>query len=195
VLPLVLRRNPAEFTVQRSAAERLRVQQAVVGVHRATELGVPLLTQRLHRVGVAVEVDHSLMLGGHAVERVARHPHEVAVVVEPHVVGVADRLHVDDGVAQEGEPRALVVREPRPRVAAGVARFEGEDLLRLPEPARERLRGGAMAMVFHETSVVKVGFAVVLCVMVFYTHRENIGRLLRGEENRMDLAGHGRGTR
>ncbi|HOZ40151.1 MAG: glycerol-3-phosphate 1-O-acyltransferase PlsY [Flavobacteriales bacterium] len=53
----------------------------------------------------------------------------------------------------------------------------------------------AMAMVFHETSVVKVGFAVVLCVMVFYTHRENIGRLLRGEENRMDLAGHGRGTR
>lgn len=47
----------------------------------------------------------------------------------------------------------------------------------------------AMAMVFHETSVVKVGFAVVLCVMVFYTHRENIGRLLRGEENRMSLAG------
>jgi acyl phosphate:glycerol-3-phosphate acyltransferase len=52
----------------------------------------------------------------------------------------------------------------------------------------------AMAMIYQETSPVKVGFAVVLCVMVFYTHRENICRLLRGEENRMDLAGRGRGA-
>jgi glycerol-3-phosphate acyltransferase PlsY len=51
-----------------------------------------------------------------------------------------------------------------------------------------------MAIIFQESSSVKVGFAVVLCVMVFYTHRENIGRLWRGEENRMDLAGRGRGT-
>ena len=26
-------------------------------------------------------------------------------------------------------------------------------------------------------------------MLVFYTHRENIGRLLRGEENRMSFAG------
>ena len=52
----------------------------------------------------------------------------------------------------------------------------------------------AMSILFQESSPVKVGFAVVLCVMVFYTHRENIGRLWRGEENRMDLAGRGRGT-
>ena len=39
---------------------------------------------------------------------------------------------------------------PAARVAAGVARFEGEDLLRLPEPTREKLRGGAMAMVFQD---------------------------------------------
>jgi glycerol-3-phosphate acyltransferase PlsY len=45
--------------------------------------------------------------------------------------------------------------------------------------------------VYNEDSPVKVGFAIVLCLMVFYTHRENIGRLLRGEENRMDLADRG----
>ena len=47
----------------------------------------------------------------------------------------------------------------------------------------------AMAFIYNETSTVKVGFGVVLCIMVFYTHRTNIGRLLRGEENRMNLAG------
>jgi glycerol-3-phosphate acyltransferase PlsY len=47
----------------------------------------------------------------------------------------------------------------------------------------------AVVLVFHETSAVKIGFAVVLCLLVFYTHRENIGRLLRGEERRMSLAG------
>lgn len=44
-------------------------------------------------------------------------------------------------------------------------------------------------VVYKEFSAVKIGFAVVLCLLVFYTHRENIGRLLRGEENRMSLAG------
>ena len=39
---------------------------------------------------------------------------------------------------------------PAARVADGVARFEGTDLLRLPEEARRRLRGGAMAMVFQD---------------------------------------------
>ncbi|MGK7862875.1 dipeptide/oligopeptide/nickel ABC transporter permease/ATP-binding protein [Falsiroseomonas sp. E2-1-a4] len=39
---------------------------------------------------------------------------------------------------------------PAARVADGVARFDGEDLLRMPEPARRKLRGGAMAMVFQD---------------------------------------------
>jgi glycerol-3-phosphate acyltransferase PlsY len=47
----------------------------------------------------------------------------------------------------------------------------------------------AVALVFREPSPVKVGFAIALCLMVIYTHRENIGRLLRGEENRLSLAG------
>lgn len=47
----------------------------------------------------------------------------------------------------------------------------------------------AVAVVFREPSPIKVGFAIVLCLLVFYTHRENIGRLLRGEENRLSLAG------
>lgn len=47
----------------------------------------------------------------------------------------------------------------------------------------------AVVIVFKEFSAVKIGFAVALCVLVFYTHRENIMRLLRGEENRMTLAG------
>lgn len=47
----------------------------------------------------------------------------------------------------------------------------------------------AVVLIYRELSAVKIGFAVVLCLMVFYTHRENIGRLIRGEENRMSLAG------
>lgn len=47
----------------------------------------------------------------------------------------------------------------------------------------------AVVLVYRETSPVKVGFAALLCVMVFYTHRQNIGRLLKGEENRMSLTG------
>ncbi|HRH71391.1 MAG TPA: glycerol-3-phosphate 1-O-acyltransferase PlsY [Flavobacteriales bacterium] len=47
----------------------------------------------------------------------------------------------------------------------------------------------AVALIYQETNAVKVGFAIALCILVFFTHRENIGRLLRGEENRMSLAG------
>jgi len=51
----------------------------------------------------------------------------------------------------------------------------------------------SVVFVWHEPSAVKVGFAIVLCALVFWTHRQNIGRLVRGEENRMRLsAGHGR---
>jgi glycerol-3-phosphate acyltransferase PlsY len=53
----------------------------------------------------------------------------------------------------------------------------------------------AVVLVYHETSPVKVGFAAVLCAMVFYTHRQNIARLLKGEENRMSLTGSPLGGR
>jgi len=53
----------------------------------------------------------------------------------------------------------------------------------------------AVALIYQETSVVKVGFAVFLCILVFFTHRENIRRLLRGEETRMSLAGRTDGNR
>jgi peptide/nickel transport system permease protein len=39
---------------------------------------------------------------------------------------------------------------PVAQVTAGVARFEGRDLLALPEEERRRLRGGAIAMVFQD---------------------------------------------
>jgi peptide/nickel transport system permease protein len=39
---------------------------------------------------------------------------------------------------------------PVAQVSAGVARFEGRDLLDLPESERRRLRGGAIAMVFQD---------------------------------------------
>lgn len=47
----------------------------------------------------------------------------------------------------------------------------------------------AVLLLYQETNPIKIGFSIVLCVLVFYTHRQNIGRLLRGEENRMRLAG------
>ncbi len=47
----------------------------------------------------------------------------------------------------------------------------------------------AVVMIYKEFSPVKIGFAVALCLLVFYTHRENILRLIRGQENRMSLAG------
>ncbi|HQX30863.1 MAG: glycerol-3-phosphate 1-O-acyltransferase PlsY [Flavobacteriales bacterium] len=46
----------------------------------------------------------------------------------------------------------------------------------------------AVALIYHEASAVKVGFAIILCLLVFFTHRENIARLLRGEENKMSFA-------
>ncbi len=52
----------------------------------------------------------------------------------------------------------------------------------------------SIVLIYREISAVKIGFAIALCVMVFYTHRENIGRLLRGEENRMSLAGRSGGS-
>lgn len=47
----------------------------------------------------------------------------------------------------------------------------------------------AVTYVFHEPSLVMRYFALLLAIVVFYTHRQNIGRLLHGKENRMDLFG------
>ncbi|MGB3527288.1 MAG: glycerol-3-phosphate 1-O-acyltransferase PlsY [Flavobacteriales bacterium] len=47
----------------------------------------------------------------------------------------------------------------------------------------------AVTLVFHEPSLVMKIFAWLLCVVVFYTHRQNIGRLVKGNESRMDLLG------
>jgi peptide/nickel transport system permease protein len=46
--------------------------------------------------------------------------------------------------------RRMGLLPPVARVADGVARFESQDLLRMPEAARRRLRGGAMAMIFQD---------------------------------------------
>ncbi len=47
----------------------------------------------------------------------------------------------------------------------------------------------AVILVFREPSEVLRIFSLVLCVMVFYTHRHNIVRLWQRRENRMDLFG------
>ncbi|MBS1569543.1 MAG: glycerol-3-phosphate 1-O-acyltransferase PlsY [Bacteroidetes bacterium] len=47
----------------------------------------------------------------------------------------------------------------------------------------------AVAVVFAEPSQVMRWFALVLCGVVFFTHRQNIARLLKGKENRMTLGG------
>ena len=52
----------------------------------------------------------------------------------------------------------------------------------------------SVVLVFQEPAPVKVGFAIVLCLMVFWTHRTNIDRLIKGEEKRMSLAGRGGGS-
>ncbi len=47
----------------------------------------------------------------------------------------------------------------------------------------------AVNLVFAEPSQVLRWFAVVLCAMVFFTHRQNIARLLKGNENRITFSG------
>jgi glycerol-3-phosphate acyltransferase PlsY len=47
----------------------------------------------------------------------------------------------------------------------------------------------AVLFLYQEGSPVKVGFAVVLCLMVVYTHRANIVRLCKGTENRLQING------
>ena len=47
----------------------------------------------------------------------------------------------------------------------------------------------SITLLFAEQSGVMIGFSIALCLLVIFTHRQNIGRLLRGEEHRMELAG------
>ena len=46
----------------------------------------------------------------------------------------------------------------------------------------------AVALIAQDQHFVFQGFAVAICALVFWTHRTNIGRLLRGEETRMRLS-------
>lgn len=43
----------------------------------------------------------------------------------------------------------------------------------------------------QDDHLVFKGFSIMICALVFWTHRTNIGRLWRGEENRMRLSGSG----
>lgn len=47
----------------------------------------------------------------------------------------------------------------------------------------------SVMLVFREPGMVLRVFAIALCIVVFYTHRQNIGRLLKGNEARMDVLG------
>lgn len=47
----------------------------------------------------------------------------------------------------------------------------------------------AVTFIFREPSVVLRIFALLLCITVFYTHRQNIRRLAKGTEGRMDFTG------
>lgn len=44
-------------------------------------------------------------------------------------------------------------------------------------------------LIFDEPSEVMHIFSIVLCLLVFFTHRQNIGRLWKGTEGRMDIFG------
>ena len=50
----------------------------------------------------------------------------------------------------------------------------------------------AVVFLFRERSEVLIIFSIALCAMVFFTHRQNISRLLAGNENR--IAPFGRST-
>lgn len=47
----------------------------------------------------------------------------------------------------------------------------------------------AVFVIWREPSDILRVFAVLICLLVFFTHRQNIGRLIRGEENKVRPAG------
>jgi oligopeptide transport system ATP-binding protein len=73
-------------------------------------------------------------------------------------------FHVDDGetlaiVGESGSGKSAtmlsvmrLVPQPPGRIVSGVVRFEGRDLLSLPEDDMRRLRGSRLAMIFQEPS-------------------------------------------
>ncbi|MDX1433265.1 MAG: ATP-binding cassette domain-containing protein, partial [Gammaproteobacteria bacterium] len=69
------------------------------------------------------------------------------------------------------------------RIVSGEIRFQGRDILRIPETAMRGLRGGAMAMVFQEpmtslNPVMTIGDQIGEAVR---RHRGLAGRELQGE--------------
>lgn len=120
MVQLVVGWQVTQLCPQRAGVDRGAVDQAVVWVDSTLQLVAPLVAQRLHRVGVTIEVDDALVVGRHLVERVGDRPDQVAVVVETYVVGVQHRSDIDDRVEQEPQPAALVVRQSTARVAATV---------------------------------------------------------------------------
>ena len=73
---------------------------------------MPLIAQRLHGVGVPVEVDDLLVVRVDAVVDVLHGPHQVAELVETDVVSVPDRADLDDPTHQHLQTWAFVVAEP-----------------------------------------------------------------------------------
>ncbi|MEJ1975986.1 MAG: dipeptide/oligopeptide/nickel ABC transporter permease/ATP-binding protein [Acetobacteraceae bacterium] len=94
----------------------------------------------LEVVGLTVEIDTPAGL--------IRPVRDVSLSVEP---GQTLALVGESGSGKSVTGLAIMgLLPPVARVAAGVARLEGRDVLRLPEPALRRLRGGRMAMVFQD---------------------------------------------
>ena len=118
VLPLVVGGQPAQLAPQEGAVEPRLVHQPVEGVQAAGALA-PALAQRVHGVGVAVEVDDALVVARHAVVGVLEHPVEVAEGVEADVVLVQHPAGLEQRGAQVAQARALVVAGAAQRVAAG----------------------------------------------------------------------------
>ena len=122
MLPLGLRRHPAEFLFEHGLVDLGPIDQAVVDVDAAIGLLDPHRPQRLHRIGVAVEIDDLLLVGRDAVARIGDHPDEIAERVEVDILETAHRLDLDDLLAKVVEPRELVIGGAAARVSALVGR-------------------------------------------------------------------------
>ncbi len=46
-----------------------------------------------------------------------------------------------------------------------------------------------VVLIARQEHLVLLGFSLVICLLVFWTHRTNISRLLKGQENKMRLTG------
>jgi glycerol-3-phosphate acyltransferase PlsY len=46
-----------------------------------------------------------------------------------------------------------------------------------------------VVLIARQEHLVLLGFSLVICLLVFWTHRTNISRLLKGQETKMGLTG------